>query len=394
LVTIISHGNYGNRLQNYAMHRIITDLGFDCTTILNSPRSTEEAASRKAQNAKRSPVRALMPRTTLPSLRRLFMGAEEREARDARRLQGQKDLRGRAFTSAHIRESDFTIYRDTPTEDLDAMHDLFVVGSDQVWNPNFRRLAEVDFLTFASKEKRIAFSASMGVSDIAEEHRAFYRKRLSEFAHISVREEAAAEEVRTLTGRTVPVTVDPTLMLPAEDWSALAKRHPAQPAGGYVATYFLGPRPEACQRLIDRCTARLGLKVVHLNDTAAPDIFTADPAEFLGVLQEARFVCTDSFHGAIFSTLFGTPFVSFERVSKTPSMSLRLDTLLAILRLEHRRFRDEPGDAELDKLLEPDFDHVAKILDRKAAQARAYLMRASGQGDQAAETKELALPQG
>ncbi len=260
LVTIISHGNYGNRLQNYAMQRIITDLGFDCTTILNSPKLTEEAASRKAQTAKRSQVRALMPRTTLPSLRRLFMGAEEREALDARRLQSQREHRGRAFTRAHIRESDFTIYRDTPSANLDAMHDLFVVGSDQVWNPSFRRLAEVDFLTFASKEKRIAFSASMGVSDIAEEHRAFYRERLSEFAHISVREEAAAEVVRALTGRTVPVTVDPTLMLPAEEWSTLAKRHPKQPAGGYVATYFLGPRPEACQRLIDRCTARLGLR--------------------------------------------------------------------------------------------------------------------------------------
>ncbi len=94
----------------------------------------------------------------------------------------------------------------------------------------------------------------------------------------------------------------------------------------------------------------------------------------------------------IFATLFGTPFVSFERISKTPSMSSRLDTLLATLRLEHRRFRDEPGDAELDKLLEPDFDHVPKILEFKTAQAHEYLMRASGQGDQAAETKELALP--
>ena len=100
--------------------------------------------------------------------------------------------------------------------------------------------------------------------------------------------------------------------------------------------------------------------MVHLNDTAAPDTFTADPAEFLGFLREARFVCTDSFHGVIFAALFGTPFVSFERISETPSMGSRLDTLLATLRLEHRRFRDAPGDAELDKLLEPDFDQFRR----------------------------------
>ena len=109
------------------------------------------------------------------------------------------------------------------------------------------------------------------------------------------------------------------------------------------------------------------------------------------MVRDARLHFTNSFHGVIFSMIFGTPFVSFDRAS-APSMGSRLDTLLATLRLEHHKFRDAPGDAELDKLLEPDFDHVSKILAIKTAQAREYLVRASGQGDQAAETKELALP--
>src|SRR4029078_9630105 len=114
----------------------------------------------------------------------VFRGAREGELVAALRLRAEKDARARAFSRAHIHETDFTIYRDTPTGDLDAMYDYFVVGSDQVWNPEFRKLAEIDFLTFAGKRKRIAFSASIGMPEIPEEHRAFYSHALADFPPI------------------------------------------------------------------------------------------------------------------------------------------------------------------------------------------------------------------
>src|SRR6476661_5384775 len=203
LVTITGDSNFGNRLQNYAMQRIISKLGFSCSTILNTPRAAAEP--RPAPVGPRSLVRRLGGRLA----RRVFRGRAERERVAALRLRGEKDARARAFSRAHIHETDFTIYRDTPTGDLDAMYDYFGVGSDQVWNPEFRKLTEIDFLTFAGKRKRIAFSASIGAPEIPEEHRAFYSERLRDFAHISVREDAAAAIVHDLTGRTVPVTIDP-----------------------------------------------------------------------------------------------------------------------------------------------------------------------------------------
>ena len=210
LVTITGDSNFGNRLQNYAMQRIISKLGFSCSTILNTPAPVRPHLNTPAPVRPRSLVRRLGGRLA----RRVFRGRD---------LRAEKDARARAFSRAHIHETDFTIYRDTPTGDLDAMYDYFVVGSDQVWNPEFRKLAEIDFLTFAGKRKRIAFSASIGIPEIPEEHRAFYSERLRDFAHISVREDAAAAIVHDLTGRTVPVTIDPTLMLRREVWAALAK---------------------------------------------------------------------------------------------------------------------------------------------------------------------------
>jgi len=357
--------NFGNRLQNYAMQRIISELGFSCRTILNTPRAAAEAPVRP-----RSLVRRLGGRLA----RRVFRGRAERERVAALRLRGEKDARARAFSRAHIHETDFTIYRDTPTGDLDAMYDYFVVGSDQVWNPEFRKLAEIDFLTFAGKRKRIAFSASIGMPEIPEEHRAFYSERLRDFAHISVREDAAAAIVHDLTGRTVPVTIDPTLMLGEADWTALATAHPARPGTDYLLTYFRDPRSAACDELIRSCADRLSLKVVHLNDFSVGTFYAADPAEFLGLVRNARLHFTDSFHGAIFSVIFGTPFVNFDRTWL--NMGSRLDTLLATLELEHHKFGEGMGVNQIERLLARGMAHVGPILERKRAEARAYLASA------------------
>ena len=162
VVTIIDHGNYGNRLQNYAMQRIIDGLGFACTTIVNYPRPLDEARQGAARPRSR---RLRRGRGSGGSRGGSSGGRSERDRALAKRLRGEKRANGLAFTRAHIRETDFTLYRDTPAGQVDAMYDYFVAGSDQVWNPNFRKLSEVDFLTFASRRKRIAFSASIGVPE-------------------------------------------------------------------------------------------------------------------------------------------------------------------------------------------------------------------------------------
>ena len=130
--------------------------------------------------------------------------------------------------------------------------------------------------------------------------------------------------------------------------------------------------------------------MVHLNDRAVAKFYAADPAEFLGVIKDARLLVTNSFHGVIFSVIFGTPFVSFRRDYRF-NMDSRLDTLLATLGLEHRRFREGLSDAELDRLLEPDFVHVQPILDRKTAEARVYLARALGREGPLAEPTDRAV---
>src|SRR5215475_4148703 len=90
LVTMTGHSNFGNRLQNYAMQRIISELGFSCSTILNTPRAAAEA--RPAPVRPRSLVRRLGGRLA----RRVFRGRALRAEKDARRaFRAEKDARAR-----------------------------------------------------------------------------------------------------------------------------------------------------------------------------------------------------------------------------------------------------------------------------------------------------------
>jgi hypothetical protein len=90
------------------------------------------------------------------------------------------------------------------------------------------------------------------------------------------------------------------------------------------------------------------------------------------LVRNARLHFTDSFHGAIFSVIFGTPFVSFDRAN----MGSRLDTLLATLKLEHHKFSERMGVNQVERLLARGMAHVGPILERKRAEARAYLASA------------------
>lgn len=393
VVTIIDYTNYGNRLQNYAVHEALAALGCEPVTLRNFPRAadaekkswvhvgregrpTPTGFARISHKMRSDGVWGAASAAARKLGRRIAHAEHERAIETQMALSGRRAERFLAFSRAHVRETDFTLYLDTPTDHLDAMFDHFVVGSDQVWNPHFRGLGEIDFLTFAHPDKRVALAASFGISAMPDEFAQFYRERLAGFAHVSVREEAGAEIVRTLTGREATVTADPTMMLTPQAWGALARRHPRQPEGLYLLTYFLGQRPPAYRRLIEETAARHGLAVVELNDFEAPAFYAADPPEFLGLVRDAAIVFTDSFHGAVFSVLFETPLVSFPRVDIIASMDSRLDTLFGSLGLAHRRLREDLDAAGVSALMEPDYDRAGAIVAARRREAFAYLSAA------------------
>ncbi len=221
-------------------------------------------------------------------------------------------------------------------------------GSDQLWLPsglstNFYNLKFVN-----EAIRRISYASSFGTSSIPWYQKSRTTDYLNRIHCISVRENSGKEIVEDLTGRDVPVVVDPTLLLTREEWE---EQIPKNDIVGkpYLFAYLLGKNKEH-RRLVEDVAKKLNLQIVsvphcdHYNvaDVGFGDVHPiAGPKEFVNLVRYADYICTDSFHGSIFSVLHHKKFVVFDRYSKNSSVSTntRIDSLLKNLDLEERRFK-------------------------------------------------------
>ena len=217
------------------------------------------------------------------------------------------------FSKDHLRISGHRFESLEELRSAELPYDLILSGSDQIWNPKIfpdGRFDPVFFGTFSSRRK-IAYAPSFGVPHIPEGMEEELRSYLESFSHISVRERQGREIVKEITGKDVPVVLDPTLLLTAEQWSAMAA--PPDRSGGYILCYCIS-KPGALAPYIQRLAEETGLPVVQLCGIRqkvhpkAACVLDAGPSEFLGLFQNASYVCTNSFHGTVFSVQFQKPF--------------------------------------------------------------------------------------
>lgn len=192
-------------------------------------------------------------------------------------------------------------------------YDVYLSGSDQIWNPRIfpdGRFDPVFFGAFASGRK-ISYAPSFGIPHIPDSMEDELQNYLSQFSHLSVREKQGQKIIRELTGREVPVVLDPTLLLKRADWSDLAAEPDRE--RGYILCYCISS-PGALTPYVEQLAAETGLPVVQLCGVrrkitaSARCVLDAGPAEFLGLFRGASFVCTNSFHGTVFSIQFEKPF--------------------------------------------------------------------------------------
>ena len=267
-------------------------------------------------------------------------------------------------------------------------YDLILAGSDQIWNPAIfpdKKFDPVFFGTF-SQRRKIAYAPSFGIPHVPEEMEEELRQRLAAFSHISVRERQGQEIVAEVTGREVPVVLDPTLLLTAEQWAAMANTPGGYPGtgekntpGGYILCYCISA-PGALEPYIQTLAEKTGLPVVQLCGTRrrvhpkARCILDAGPAEFLGLFQNAAYVCTNSFHGTVFSVQFQKPFFTAVAPSElaAPERS-RTFSILSRLGLTERIIGKGDTAALEDAI---DWTAVEQRLEKARASSLEYLRRA------------------
>lgn len=199
--------------------------------------------------------------------------------------------------------------------------DIYMTGSDQVWNPLHVKDDTSFLLPFTDKKAtKLAYAASFATTEIPPHLKNKYSELLSEYKAISVREKSGITLAESLTGKKADLVCDPTLLLTKEEWSNLANQVPQRIKEPYILAYILtyayNPYPEI-DNIINEIQNKLNLKLVIL-DGRAKDlkrknctvIKDAGPLEFLSLIKNASFIITTSFHGTAFALNFEKPFYS------------------------------------------------------------------------------------
>lgn len=254
--------------------------------------------------------------------------------------------------------------------------------SDQLWSPSALGSGFYNLMFAPEAMPKVSWASSFGVSNIPWYQTKRTREYLNRIQYISMRENRGAEIVKELTGREVPVLMDPVFYFDKKEWENLIPI--SEPEWeDYIFCYFLGDNPEH-REAAKKLAADTGKKIVtlrHLDRYVAGDEtfgdyapYDVDPVRFLNILRNAAFICTDSFHGAAFSAIHEKLFVVFDRYSSRSSNSKnsRIDSLCRNLRLETRRY-GKMEDITSGMLRKIDYAAVGERLEQYRRNMKTYL---------------------
>lgn len=196
------------------------------------------------------------------------------------------------------------------------MADLYISGSDQIWNVRAQDSSPSYFYDFLpASAKRISYAASFGPLKIdwGKYDSALYSQLLGQYSEISVREQGSADNIVKLIGKNPKILPDPTLLLSKEMWKHIASTE-AKEAKPYILLYALEPTKTQL-KLVRLISEIQGLEVIVLRYNNKNDWFNAfehrygaGPREFISYILNAELIVTTSFHGTAFSINFEKPF--------------------------------------------------------------------------------------
>lgn len=351
VVTITNGENYGNRLQNYAVQEALKEVvGADVETI------------HKTTNVFDSENIYYITKLRLKKLLHYHITPVEK-----RRLSFYR------FTHKYIKRSPYKIGTSVPDK-LNGVYDYFIAGSDQVWNPYLDYVTPANFLVFTESTKKIAFAPSIAVSAIPEENRKDISNWIQDFRLLSVREQAGADLIYRLCGRNAEVLSDPTLFLRASEWKKIEKSVQVE-ENKYILCYFLGECKKEYREKVNSFAAFFHYDIYWLQ---TEEHFDIAPDEFLYLIDHAAVVCTDSFHGTVFSIIFQTNFVYFDRSECFEDMSSRLKTLTDRFDMHDRYFKK----VGVDTLLATDFSNTKKIIEDERKKTIDFLQHINSKGEE------------
>lgn len=341
-VGIITHYytsiNYGGNLQAYALCSFLKKNGVEVEQI-QYRRANEHFGNRV--NKKASFIQrvynkgvAECARTITKRIFMLFLKKEYNSVIERRRHAF------REFNQEIIPHSN-VVYDIHSIANSENEYDLFITGSDQVWN--FQWYESAYFLDFVKKKPKFSYAASFAMNELDSKQQTYVKKALCDYQDISIRESEALNLLKGLTNIEPKVVVDPTLLLDEEEWDEVCAKRLIKE--NYIFSYFLGENEKA-RKVAEKFAKQRKLSLVSIVYASGDfkienskygdfQLIDVGPERFLSLVKYAAYVFTDSFHAVAFSFIYHKQFFVFNR-DKNGTMSSRIISLTNMLDLQDR----------------------------------------------------------
>lgn len=382
IVSCYFQHNYGSMLQAYATQMALDKLGYKNETVDISGFNREIKKAKMLYFAKASVTSDIL-------FSKIGMAKNVLRRKLSKNVYA-KNSRVRAQKFDEFSKKNFRLSESYGSKTELGMscaekYSAVLVGSDQLWLPG-NIAADYYTLNFAPETvNTVAYATSFGQSRLPKDSAKKAKTFLKKIRHIGVREESGQKLIKDLVDRDVPIVCDPTLLFTGDEWMAIQKKEPII-KGRYILCYFLGNNPphrEFAKRLKETIGCRI-VALTHLDEYVKSDEHYADetpydigPAEFLNLIRNAEFVCTDSFHCSAFSILYKRQFFTFRRYNRDTKQSTnsRLDTLFNITGIKGRLVTGNENISDCLKI-DTDFEVVHRHLEDIREESYCYLRAA------------------
>ena len=359
LVTCYFKNNYGSMLQAYATKKFLDNNGIENETINIDYNKDFKVGKRKYYASQITNFKFIKNKMGMIKLKFQKKLNKELGKNIATRNKKYKEYRRVINLSRSSND-----YNDLTNQAKELYTDV-VVGSDQLWLP-VNVVSDYYTLNWVPDDiNKVSYATSFGFSSIPEKYDDLYKKFLNRINHLSTREESGVKIIEDITEKKAKLVCDPTILLAKEDWKKEIDEEPIYKEK-YILCYFLGNNIEH-RKFAERLKEKTGSKIVSLNhsdeyvkysDTFcdyAP--FDVGPKEWINLIENAEYVCTDSFHGTVFSILFNKKFFDFRRHNNKSKVSTnsRIDSLLDVAGISKDRILT--GNEDIDKVLEYEIDY-------------------------------------
>ena len=226
IITLYGNSNYGNKLQNYAVQKIIKKYNIEPVNIRNFPLLNNK--KNKLINLLKFIKNYLKNRIFYSNNALLGLSKEDTKERKKNFLEFDSKLNNSKKIFNYWNYNSFKKF------------DYYIVGSDQVWNPEYGGLSDFDLLEFTNGIK-IALSVSFGINKLNNIQKNKLKKNLKKFKGISIREDEGKEIIDDLNSNfKSEVLIDPTMFLTNKEWDDVSKAPVEKIPKKYILLYFLG----------------------------------------------------------------------------------------------------------------------------------------------------------